>query len=195
MDAERPVVRDQHVVEPGVVPNVVLGEDVVASVPPEFALTGNKGHPLELEVGVLFGRESLDVPEGPVECPHKVVPDLFAGGVGVEPLAVFPVVGRGDLHHPRLARIMTELEGGVVGVCRWTGPVFQARLDQLTAQICVVLRDLRRPGHIRERDGMVRHPRAEEERVAVVHVIGDVRRIGLVIFRSRLATEHRFRAG
>ena len=41
---------------------------------------------------------------------------------------------------------------------------------------------------------MIRHARAEEERVSVVHLVGDFWSVGLAEVRTRLATKKGFRA-
>ena len=47
--------------------DVPFGERVIANVSPKLTLGGNEGHPIQFEVGVSIGLESLDVAEGAID--------------------------------------------------------------------------------------------------------------------------------
>jgi hypothetical protein len=133
VQAERPVVEHDGIGKRGMVSDVGFGADVVAPVPPVFALGGNECHPIEFEVGVDLGGlglDFLDVRERSVDGAQEVVVNALRLGVRIEPLTLLPEVGQRVRHPAADAGVGNHVRSG-----DRPHAVFDARLAELATEI------------------------------------------------------------
>ena len=147
--------------------DVAFVEDVSAFVAFEFAGRGDESDPVENQICVFFGLERLDVGEGAVDGAQELVADMFALGVGIQPVAVFPEVGHGTFH--------AAAEGWVFDVAlrddAGPGPVFEAWARELAAEVGEVAGDGGGPGDRGKGLWGGAGLGAEEDGVTVVHFV------------------------